>query len=180
MILGFLRKIFKTDTRSIKKTRKKSKKKAVKKSIKKVKSKKTSRKKVSKKAIKKRPLKKKKTTKKLSGKKKILKKTKKKSKLLTSSRPPKKTLKKKKKISEKEIGKIIHYFGKISVGIIKLKKSLKVNEAIHIKGANTDFIQIVTSIQVNHREVSRASAGAEVGVKVIQKVNDKDKVYVAT
>jgi hypothetical protein len=171
MILSFLKKLFATDTGAHAKTRKIKKKKTIKKLVKKSK---ISRKKI----VKKSPPKKKKTSKK-STVKKTKKAVKRKTKASASGSRSKTIPKKKKKISEKEIGRITHYFGKISVGIIKLKKPLKINEAIHIKGASTDFIQIVTSMQVNHKEVPRAAAGAEVGIKVIRKVHYNDKVCIA-
>ena len=88
-----------------------------------------------------------------------------------------KTLKRIKTPQEKEIGIITHYFGKISVGVIKLRAPLKVGEKIHIKGATTDFFQTVDSMQINHQNVSYAQRGQEVGIKVAQKVRENDKVY---
>ncbi|MCM8831125.1 MAG: hypothetical protein NC918_02905 [Candidatus Omnitrophica bacterium] len=80
-------------------------------------------------------------------------------------------------MQEQEVGKITHYFGKISVGIIKLIAPLKVGDTIHIKGRHDDFTQQVTSIQVQHAEVQEAKAGDEVGIKVISKVHENDIVY---
>ncbi len=85
-----------------------------------------------------------------------------------------------KKGQGKEIGVITHYFGKISVGIIKLKDSLKINDKIQIKGAHSDFSQVIKSMQVNHKDVSSASKGEEVGIKVEQRVHPNDKVYKKT
>lgn len=91
---------------------------------------------------------------------------------------PAKIIKKVKKTpAEKEIGRVIHYFGKISVGIIKLKMPLAVGERIHIKGAHDDFKQIVKSIQINHKDISRAPRGSEIGIKVTKKAHVNDKVY---
>ncbi|MCD6583451.1 MAG: translation elongation factor-like protein [Candidatus Omnitrophica bacterium] len=89
----------------------------------------------------------------------------------------KKVLKKPKKKREEEIGIITHYFGKISVGVIKLKKPLRIGERIHIKGAHDDFIQTVNSMQLNHKDISYAPKGREIGIKVIQKVHPNDRVY---
>lgn len=78
---------------------------------------------------------------------------------------------------EKEIGVITHYFDKISVGIIKLKSSVKTGDKIHIKGAHDDFIQPVESMQINHKDVSYAKKGDEIGVKMSQRAHENDKVY---
>ena len=79
-------------------------------------------------------------------------------------------------MQEKEIGKITHYFGKISVGIIELTDSLKVGDSIHIKGVHTDFTQKVDSIQIEHQNVEEAKAGDFVGIKVRERVHPNDKV----
>jgi putative protease len=80
-------------------------------------------------------------------------------------------------MQEKEIGKISHYFGHLSVGIIELTDALKVGESIHIKGHSEDFTQAVDSMQIEHASVSEAKAGDSIGIKVIQKVHPQDKVY---
>lgn len=80
-------------------------------------------------------------------------------------------------LEEKEIGIVTHYFGKISVGIIKLKSTLRVGEKIHIKGAHDDFSQTVKSMQINHKDVLIAGKGSEIGIKVPAPVHENDRVY---
>jgi len=81
---------------------------------------------------------------------------------------------------EEEIGKIAHYYNNIEVGLIELTASLKVGDTIHVKGAHDDFTQIVDSMQIEQDKIEDAKAGDVVGVKVIQKVHEKDKVYKVT
>ena len=78
---------------------------------------------------------------------------------------------------EKLIGKIAHYFGKISVGIIELSDALKVGDKIHIKGHTSDFTQQISSMQIEHAEVTEGKAGDSVGIKVDQKVHESDEVF---
>ena len=78
---------------------------------------------------------------------------------------------------EKEIGKVTHYFGHVSVGIIELKDALAVGDNIHIKGHTTDISQGISSMQIEHLDVKQAKSGDVVGVKVPEKVHDGDKVY---
>ena len=80
-------------------------------------------------------------------------------------------------MQEKEIGKITHYYGHISVGIVELTDTLKIGDSIHIKGHSSDFNQVVDSMQIEHQNISEAKAGDIVGIKVIQKVHPHDKVY---
>ncbi|MBN3039528.1 MAG: hypothetical protein JW867_00195 [Candidatus Omnitrophica bacterium] len=102
----------------------------------------------------------------------------------TKAKPKRKTLKKetvkKVQVSKsfgKEVGIVTHYFGRISVGIIKLRAGIKTGDRIHFKGAHDDFSQTVKSMQVNHKAVVSASRGDEVGIEVNKKVHENDRVY---
>lgn len=76
-----------------------------------------------------------------------------------------------------EIGRISHYYGKISVAIIELSDCLEAGDYILIRGNYGDFEQKVESIQVEHRNISLAKAGDVVGLKVREKVREGDRVY---
>lgn len=78
---------------------------------------------------------------------------------------------------EKFIGKIIHYYPKISVGIIELDDELKVGDKVHIKGKDNDFEQAIGSIQIEHANVDYARKGDSVGIKIDNKVKEGDFVY---
>jgi len=81
--------------------------------------------------------------------------------------------------SENEIliGKITHYFSKIGVAVVELKDKLKIGDKIRIVGGNTDFVQEVESMEVEHQKLEEAKAGESVGIKVSQKVREGYKVY---
>ncbi len=81
-------------------------------------------------------------------------------------------------MEEKEIGIITHYFGKISVGIIKLNAPLKVGNTIHIKGTHDDFTQTINSMEIEHVIVEAAKEGDLVGIKVAQQVHANDKLFI--
>jgi hypothetical protein len=81
---------------------------------------------------------------------------------------------------EKEIGKITHFYGHLSVGIIELSDNLKVGDTIHIKGHSEDFNQPIDSIQIEHASVSEAKAKDVIGIKTIDKVHSGDKVFKVT
>jgi putative protease len=81
-------------------------------------------------------------------------------------------------MTEKKIGKITHYFGKISVGIIELTDdSLSVGDTIHVKGHTSDFTQKVDSMQIEHQNVPKAEIGQSIGIKVIAHAHEHDVVY---
>ena len=80
-------------------------------------------------------------------------------------------------MKEKLIGKITHYFDKISVAIVELSGVLKVGDRVHIKGHSTDFEQDISSIQIEHEDLKKAKKGDAIGIKVDEKVREGDEVY---
>lgn len=78
---------------------------------------------------------------------------------------------------EKEVGKVSHFYGGISVAVVELSGALKVGDKIHIKGATTDFTQEVSSMQIEHKDIKEAKKGDSIGLKVAEKVRDGDVVY---
>ena len=81
-------------------------------------------------------------------------------------------------MEEKLIGKITHYFDKISVAIVELSGVLKVGDRVHIKGNSTDFEQDISSIQIEHEDMKKAKKGDAIGVKVDEKVREGDEVLI--
>ena len=80
-------------------------------------------------------------------------------------------------MEEKLIGKITHFFGRPSVGIIELSDVLKIGDTIHIKGHTSDLTQQVSSMQIEHADITEAKSGDVVGIKVEQKIHKNDSVY---
>ncbi|NIS80577.1 MAG: translation elongation factor-like protein [Anaerolineales bacterium] len=76
-----------------------------------------------------------------------------------------------------KIGEVSHYFGKISVAVLKLDKTLKVGDKVHFLGRNTDFPQEITSMQIEHEAITEAKKGDDVAVKVQQRVRRGDSVF---
>lgn len=81
---------------------------------------------------------------------------------------------------EEEVGAVTHYFSHIPAAAITLSKSLKVGDKIHIKGHTTDFELVITSMQVEHKDVTEAKPGESIGIKVSEKCREHDKVYKVT
>lgn len=77
----------------------------------------------------------------------------------------------------KPIGAVTHFYGGIKVAIIKFKKPMKKGVEIKFKGATTDFSQKLKSMQYDHKDISIAPKGKEIGVKVDKKVRDGDEVF---
>lgn len=82
---------------------------------------------------------------------------------------------------ETKVGVITHYFGKISVAVVKATDGpIAVGDRIHIKGHTTDHAQIVESLQIEHLPVNRIEVGQEAGMKVSARVHEHDEVFKVT
>jgi len=71
-----------------------------------------------------------------------------------------------------KVGKVTHYYDNIGVAILELEDTLKVGDRIKFEGHGADFEQEVTSLQVNHKQVEKASKGEMIGMKTDQKVRE--------
>jgi hypothetical protein len=76
-----------------------------------------------------------------------------------------------------ETGSITHYFSKINVAIVVLTLPLAVGDRILVKGPSTDFTQIVESMQIDRKNISRAEGGQSIGLKLSKQAREKDVVY---
>jgi len=105
-----------------------------------------------------------------------------------STKPPAKKKKKKKKTSKiqpasKEIiegiliGRVDDYYAKVGVIALIAESSLKVGDTIRVKGHTTDFVETVSSMQINHESVEIANKGDSIGIKVSGKTRRGDCVY---
>ena len=81
-------------------------------------------------------------------------------------------------MEEKKVGEVIKFFSKIGVAAIRMTEgSLKVGDQVRIMGHTTDFIQTLDSIQIENKSVPEAGPGADIGIKVKDKVREHDAVY---
>lgn len=76
-----------------------------------------------------------------------------------------------------EVGEVSHYYSRIGVAVVELKKPLSVGDQIIISGVTTHFEQNVLSMQIEHKDVKEAKKGQSIGLKVDEKVRKNDLVY---
>lgn len=81
------------------------------------------------------------------------------------------------KPSTKKIGDVTHYYGGLSVAIVKFKEMVRVGDSVKFFGATTDFSEKIGSMQYDHKDITEAKKGQEVGIKVVGKVREGDEVY---
>lgn len=78
---------------------------------------------------------------------------------------------------KKPIGKVLHFYNKICVAVIKFDKPVKVGAELHFESGKTCFSQPLKSMQYEHQPIQGAKKGQEVGVKVEKEVREGDLVY---
>ena len=75
-----------------------------------------------------------------------------------------------------KVGKVTHYYDNLGVAIIELKSTLKVGDRIKFEGHGANFEQNVDSLQIEHKQVEKASTGKVVGLKTEKKVKEGTEV----
>lgn len=84
-------------------------------------------------------------------------------------------------MAEVEIGTVVHYFDRPQVAVVRiLVGDVAVGDTLHFRGHTTEFTETVGSMEVDHKPVERAGAGAEIAIKVIGRARVHDKVLKAT
>lgn len=63
-------------------------------------------------------------------------------------------------------GKVVHWYDRAGVAVVKLTVPLKVGDRIKVTTGDHEFEQVVASMQVNHEDIPSGEAGAEVAVKL--------------
>src|SRR5712691_13057005 len=77
-----------------------------------------------------------------------------------------------------KVGEVFHFFGKIGVAAIRLTDGgIAIGDTVQIQGPTTNLQQTVDALQIEHANVERADRGQEVGMKVRDRVRQKDFVY---
>jgi translation elongation factor EF-1alpha len=77
----------------------------------------------------------------------------------------------------KQIGVVSNYFDHVGVVAIKLTAGLKLGDTIRIVGGDSDFTDVISSIQIQHEKVEKAKKGDEIGVKISEKARKDYKVF---
>jgi putative protease len=76
-----------------------------------------------------------------------------------------------------EIGKISHFFDKISVAVVDLTDTLNVGDRISIESGDDVVEMTVDSMQIEHENVESAGDGDSIGMKTPKPVKRGAVVY---
>jgi len=78
---------------------------------------------------------------------------------------------------EEEVGKVIHWYDKVGVAVVKLSGALAKGDAIKVKRGDEEFEDSVTSMQVNREDVDSGKSGDEVAIKLSQRAKEGAVVH---
>lgn len=80
----------------------------------------------------------------------------------------------------KPLGKVVHYFDKIGVAVVRLEGDLKVGDRIRVASrAVGDYEMEISSMEIEHEAVREGRAGEEVAIKVDRPVKKNDVIFAA-
>ena len=80
-------------------------------------------------------------------------------------------------VEKKLIGKISHFYPKISVAVLDLDDTIRVGDRISIERETGSFEQTVDSMQIEHENVQEAKRGQSIGLKIADKTREGAKVF---
>ena len=81
-------------------------------------------------------------------------------------------------MTEQKIGEVVKYFAKPSVAAIRIDDDdLSVGDKIKFSGHTTEFTDVVESMEVNNKAVSKAVPGDLIGLKVSDRVLQGDEEF---
>lgn len=77
------------------------------------------------------------------------------------------------------VGKVTHFYDKLSVAVIKLDKALKVGDRVEFVHGENSFEQTIESMQLEHEQIESAKKGQEVAIKVDKVAKSGTLIYLA-
>ncbi len=80
-------------------------------------------------------------------------------------------------MADKEAGKVIHYYDKAMVAVVRLDEPLKVGDTVKIVRNEDEFEFKVDSMQLNHEPIESGKAGEEIAVKLPNPTKEGATVY---
>lgn len=81
-------------------------------------------------------------------------------------------------MEEVKVGRVVEYYARIGVAGVQIEEgSLSIGDTVHIRGHTTDLEQVVESMELEHKPIQKAEPGQMVGIKVRDRVREKDIVY---
>jgi len=81
-------------------------------------------------------------------------------------------------MAEEKIGEVMKFFSKPSVAAVKIiAGELRVGDTVRFNGHTTDFEDTIQSMEIDNKQIEKATAGDYIGVKVSDRVRPGDEVF---
>jgi translation initiation factor IF-2 len=79
---------------------------------------------------------------------------------------------------EEQVAVVVKFFAKPSVAALEVTNgTIKKGDILRYKGHTTDFTEEVSSMEIDNQSVDEVKVGDLVGLKVKERVREKDQVY---
>jgi len=82
-------------------------------------------------------------------------------------------------MADQEVGKVIHYYDKAMVAVVRLSGKLAVGEKIKVVKGEKDFTMEIASMQIDHEPVENGKKGDEIAIKLENPTKEGAVVYKA-
>ena len=82
-------------------------------------------------------------------------------------------------VEEKAIGKVVHWYDKIGVAVVKLEAGLKVGDKVKVRHGEVEFEDSVESMQLDHGAIDSGKKGQEVAIKLSQQAKEGSLIFTA-
>jgi hypothetical protein len=80
-------------------------------------------------------------------------------------------------MAEKQIGKVTHWYDKAQVAVLRLTDSLATGDSVKIVKGETEFTEVIGSMEIDKKAVSSVKAGEEVAVKLSQPTKEGALIF---
>ncbi|MCP4038676.1 MAG: translation elongation factor-like protein [bacterium] len=85
------------------------------------------------------------------------------------------------RLHSKRVGAVAHYYPRAGAAVIVLEAdALSIGDTIHVRGHTTDFTQKIETLRCNDEDVTSATAGQSVGIRLERPAREGDDVFVLT
>mgnify|MGYP003394661554 CR=1 FL=1 len=78
---------------------------------------------------------------------------------------------------EKQIGTVTHWYDRIGVAVIKLTDALAKGDTIKVRKGDEEFEETVSSIQLDHQDVSSANKGDDAAIKLSHRAKEGAAIF---
>ncbi|MEA1970660.1 MAG: translation elongation factor-like protein [Thermodesulfobacteriota bacterium] len=81
-------------------------------------------------------------------------------------------------MGEEKVGEVMKFFAKPSVAAVKITSGeLLAGDVVRFVGHTTDFEDKIDSMEIDNKQIEKATAGDYIGIKVSDRVRPGDEMF---